>query len=182
MALIDIILIIAFFIGTFKGLKNGLFVEFSSFIGLLVGLWCALKFSDVTRNFFGDHLSSNAKVAYILAFIITFLAVVIGISLLAKVLTKIADFSGMGILNNIGGAMFGFLRSLLIMSVLLNIFEKVNFTNVFASEESLQKSVLYRPVKAIGHVVYPFLSSELHEIKIKLPEQNQNPEKKSDKE
>ncbi|WP_290843622.1 CvpA family protein [Flavobacterium sp.] len=174
MVLIDIILIIAFFIGTFKGLKNGLFVEFSSFIGLLVGLWVALKFSDVTRDFLGEHLGSNPKYSYFFAFIITFIAVVVGISILAKVLTKIADFSGIGILNNIGGALFGFARSLLIMSVLLNIFDKVNFTNILASQESLEKSILYRPVKAIGHVVYPFLSTELHDIKIQLP----NPEEK----
>lgn len=171
MAFLDILLIIFFFIGTFKGIKNGLFVEFASFVGLLVGLWVALKFSGVTRDFFGNHLGTNPKTAYIFAFIITFLAVVVGISLLAKVLTKIADFSGLGIFNAIGGGLFGFIRMLLLMSVLLNIFDKVNIMDAFASQETLNKSVLYRPVKASAEIVYPFLKEELHEIRIKLPEQ-----------
>jgi membrane protein required for colicin V production len=171
-AFLDIILILFLFIGTFKGLKNGLFVEFSSFIGLLVGLWVALKFSDITRDFLGDHLGTNPKMAYFFAFVITFAAIVIGIRFMAKALTKVADFSGMGILNNIGGGLFGFARALLIMSVLLSIFEKVNFTNAFASPETLEKSVLYQPVKALAHVVYPFLSHEVQELRIDLSKQD----------
>lgn len=170
MAFLDIILILLLFIGTFKGMKNGLFVEFASLVGLLIGLWVALKFSDVTRDFFGNHLGSNPKTAYIFAFIITFLAVVVGISLLAKVLTKIADFSGLGIFNAIGGGLFGFIRTLLVMSVLLNIFEKINFMQMLASKETLDKSILYRPLKASAEIVYPFLKEELHEIRIKMPE------------
>lgn len=166
MAFLDILLIVALLIGVLNGMKNGLFVEFSSFIGLLVGLWAALKFSGWTRDFLGEHLGSNPKTAYIFAFVITFIAVVAGIRVMATVLTKVANFSGLGIFNTIGGGIFGFVRSLLILSVLLNIFEKVNFTNSFASEETLQKSLLYGPTKAFGEIIYPFLKEELHNIRI----------------
>ena len=166
MAFIDILLIIILFIGTFKGLRNGLFVEFASLIGIFLGIWVALKFSDVTRDFFGDKLSSNSNTAYIFAFIITMLAVVIAISVLAKVLTKVADFSGIGIFNSIGGALFGFIRMALVLSVLLNIFDKVNIMETFASKETLEKSKIYRPLKASSEIVYPFLKERLHEIRI----------------
>ena len=99
-------IIVIFLIGTFKGVRKGLFVEFASFIGLLIGLWVALKFSDVTRDFLGAHLGSNPKTAYFFAFVITFAAVVLGVALMAKVLTKLADFSGIGIFNAIGGGLF----------------------------------------------------------------------------
>lgn len=166
MTLIDIFLVVFLLIGVINGVKNGLFVEFSSLIGLLIGLYAALKFSDFTRDYLGEHLGSNPRTSYIFAFIITFITVVAGIAILARVLTKIADFSGLGIFNTIGGAMFGFVRALLILSVLLNIFEKVNVTNAFASPETLDKSALYRPVKASAEIVYPFLREELHNIRI----------------
>ncbi|WP_290837840.1 CvpA family protein [Flavobacterium sp.] len=166
MATIDIFLVLFLFIGVFNGMRNGLFVEFSSFVGLLIGLWAALRFSEFTRDFLGEHLGSNPKTAYIFAFIITFIAVVAGISVLAKLLTKVADFSGLGIFNKIGGGMFGFVRALLILSVLLNIFEKVNFMDSFASPETIANSKLYGPTKAFGEVIYPFLKEELHNIRI----------------
>ena len=166
MAWLDIILITILFIGTFKGLKNGLFVELASLIGIFLGLWVALKFSGVTRDFLGDHLGTNPKTAYVFAFIITLVCVVAGISLLAKVLTKIADFSGIGIFNSIGGALFGFIRMALVLSVMLNIFDKVNIMEVFASKETLDKSVIYRPLKASAEIFYPFLKEELHQIHI----------------
>lgn len=165
---IDIFLAIFLLIGVINGMKNGLFVEFSSLIGLLIGLYAALKFSDFTMGFLGEHLGSNPKTAYMLAFVITFIAVVAGIAVLARVLTKIADFSGLGVFNRIGGAMFGFVRALLILSVLLHIFEKVNVLNSFASEESVSKSKLYHPVKASAEIVYPFLREELREIQLQV--------------
>ncbi|MBD3582057.1 CvpA family protein [Flavobacterium selenitireducens] len=168
MAFIDILLIIFLFIGTFKGLRNGLFVELASLIGIFLGLWVALKFSNVTRDFFGQHLGSNPKTAYVIAFIITMVAVVVAISLMAKVLTKVADFSGIGIFNSIGGALFGFIRMALVLSVLLNIFDKVNIMETFASRETLDKSKVYGPLKASAEIVYPFLKEELHEIRIDL--------------
>lgn len=168
MAFLDILLIIFLFIGTFKGLRNGLFVELASLIGIFLGIWVALKFSDVTRDFFGDHLGSNPKAAYVIAFIITMVAVVVAISLMAKVLTKVADFSGIGIFNSIGGALFGFIRMALVLSVLLNIFDKVNIMETFASQETLDNSKIYGPLKASAEIVYPFLKEELHEIRIDL--------------
>lgn len=168
MAFLDILLLILLFIGTFKGLKNGLFVELASLVGIFLGLWVALKFSNATRDYFGEDLGSNPKTAYIFAFIITFLIVVIGISIMAKVMTKVADFSGIGIFNSIGGALFGFIRTALILSVLLHIFDKANIINTFASEQTLENSRIYGPLKASAEIVYPFLREELHEIKIDL--------------
>ena len=46
MVFIDIVFAILLGFAVYKGFKNGFFVEVASFVGLLVGIYFALKFSN----------------------------------------------------------------------------------------------------------------------------------------
>lgn len=154
---LDILLLCFLGFGVFNGLRKRLFVELASLVSLLLGIYIAIKFSGVVGHFFDGHLPEDPKTAAITAFIITFLAVVIGITLLAKVLTKIADFSGLGLLNRILGGFFGLLRMVLMLSVLLTFFVKINFNNTFASKETLDKSMFFNPIVKVSNIIFPTL-------------------------
>src|SRR5690606_41924175 len=107
----------------------------ASFISLLAGIFVAIKFSSFTAGFLRDSLSKEWEHIEIIAFAITFVAVVIGITLLAKIFTKIADFSGLGWINKILGGVFGLLKIVLILSVFLHFFEKINENNALVRSE-----------------------------------------------
>ena len=77
----------------FTGLKNGLFVEIASFGSLLIGIFVAIKFSHLVRLALEDIIKINPKYIEIIAFAVTFLLVVVGIYLLAKFFTSVANFS-----------------------------------------------------------------------------------------
>ena len=111
---IDLILGGLLLYGFIKGLWKGLFIELASLVSLLLGIYLAVKFSGFVSGMFDGQLPDDPKTAAIAAFIITFLAVVIGITLLAKAFTKIADFSGLGLLNRILGGMFVALLAIII--------------------------------------------------------------------
>ena len=87
MSYIDIILGSLLVFGLIRGVKNGLFVELASLISFFIGVYIAVKFSYLVGGFIGD--SKSAKV---FAFVITLIAVVVGIHLLAKLFSKIASF------------------------------------------------------------------------------------------
>lgn len=154
---LDIILLCLLGYGVFNGLRKGLFVELASLVSLLLGIYIAIKFSGAVGRFFDGSLPEDPKTAAITAFIITFIAVVVGITLLAKILTKIADFSGLGLLNRILGGFFGLLRMILLLSVLLTFFVKINFNNTFASKETLDKSVFFNPILKVSNMIFPTL-------------------------
>ena len=108
MGIIDIFLGIILGYGTYKGLKNGLFVEIASLISFIVGIYIAVKFSNfVAIAIGGDDPSKSIKVV---AFVITLIAVIIGIHFLAKLLSGFASAIFLGWLNKIGGAIFGTLK------------------------------------------------------------------------
>ena len=156
---LDIILGIILVIAFFDGMKNGLFVEFASLVSLILGIYFAIKFSFFARGILSGFMHWNPKTVYVVAFIITFLVVISAVSFLAKFLTKIADFAYLGVINKLGGGFFRLLKAIVIVSIFLNLFEKINFTNLFAKKQTLDKSLLYRPIQKTAGLIYPSIET-----------------------
>ena len=167
MSFLDIVLGVILVVGLFKGIKNGLFVELASLISLILGIYIAIKFSFLARVMLSEFVHWNPKTIQIVAFIITFLLVVIGISIMAKVLTSVADFAQLGVINKLGGGFFRLLKTILIVSIFLNLFEKINFNNTFAKKETLDKSIFYRPIQQTAGFIYPSIEKWYEDLKKK---------------
>lgn len=156
MATLDIILAVFLCFGLVKGVKNGFFVELASLVSMLVGIFMSIKFSYLMKGLLEDHYPSwNPKVVQVAAFALTFVLVIVAISMLAKVFTSMANFASLGIFNKILGGFFGLLKTVLMLSILLNLFQKINSTEVFLSKESQGKSVLFHPVREVSKAIYP---------------------------
>lgn len=161
---IDIVLGGLLLYGLIKGLWKGLFSELASLVSLLVGIYVAIKFSGLVGKMLEGHVD-NPKYISIAAFAITFIAVVVGIILLAKVFTKLADFSGLGLINRILGGFFGFLKMVLILSVSLNFFLKLNSNNAFAEKKTLDDSLFFYPMLKVSNTIFPVLEEWFKEYK-----------------
>jgi membrane protein required for colicin V production len=93
--------------------------------------------------------------------------VVIGISFLAKILTKIVHFAYLGWINKLGGSFFRLLKTILILSVFQNLFEKINFNQTFAKKETLEQSLFYTPIQKTAGYIYPSIQKGYDEFKNK---------------
>jgi len=154
MAIVDIILGILLFWGLWKGLKNGLFIEIASIIALIAGIYGAIHFSYIAGDYLSKNMQWDENTMKIASFIITFIAIVILVHIAGKLLTKIADFALLGLLNKIAGALFGALKVAVILGALLVFVERMNNTLNFISEDAKEESILYEPVKEIGAFVF----------------------------
>jgi membrane protein required for colicin V production len=167
MSFLDVILGVLLVLGLFKGIKNGLFVELASLISLILGIYIAIKFSYLAKIMLSGFVHWNPKTIQIFAFLITFLFVVVGISLIAKFLTSVADFAQLGVINKLGGGFFRLLKTILIISIFLNLFEKINFNNTFAKKETLDNSLFYRPIQKTAGFIYPSIEKWYDDLKKK---------------
>lgn len=165
MSFFDIIVAALLAFSLYKGIKNGLFVEVASFISLLLGIYIAIKFSSFIKELIMKHVSWNPNTIQVTAFVLTFILVVIGIYFLAKILTGIADFAFLGLPNKLGGGFFRVLKTILILSIFIALFEKINFNNTFAKKETLDHSIFYNPVKKVAAFVYPSVEKWYGEFK-----------------
>jgi len=165
MSFLDIVLGCLLAISIFKGIRNGLFVELASLFSLILGIYVAIKFSYLAKIMLSGFVHWSPKTIQITAFIITFLVIVVGISLLAKFLTSIVDFAQLGVINNLGGGFFRLLKTILILSIFLNLFEKINFNNTFARKETLEKSLFYRPIQQAAGFIYPSIEKWYEDLR-----------------
>lgn len=157
MSIIDIILGALILFGLIRGAMKGLFVEIASLLALVLGIYGAIHFSYFAAGFLESKVDWNEKTINIVAFAITFVIIVLAISLAGKALTKLADFAALGLLNKLLGGAFGALKIGLILSILLIVFNKLNKTLPFVDKEDLEESVLYEPVKSLAPMIFPTL-------------------------
>lgn len=155
MGVLDIVLAVLILFGLVRGFMKGLFVEVASLLALILGVYGAIHFSNFTADFLQSKTDWNEKPINIVAFAITFVVIVVAIGLAGKALTKLADFAALGILNKILGGVFGALKIGLILSVLLIVFDKMNKTLPFVDEQTIQDSILYKPVKSLAPTIFP---------------------------
>lgn len=157
MGVIDIVLGALILFGLVRGFMKGLFVEVASLIALVAGVYGAIHFSNFASDFLKTKVEWDEKTIAITAFAITFIIIVLAIALAGKALTKLADFVALGIINKFLGAVFGAVKIVLILSIALNIFDKLNSTITFVEEDEINDTVLYKPVKDLVPMVFPNL-------------------------
>lgn len=164
MSIIDIVLGALLLFGLIRGAMKGLFVEVASLVALVLGVYGAIHFSGFAAGFLESKVDWNEKTINIVAFAITFVIIVLAISLAGKALTKLADFAALGIINKLAGGLFGALKIGLILSVLLIVFNKLNNTLPFMEQDDLEDSILYKPVKSLAPMIFPnLIKSEIDE-------------------
>lgn len=154
MSFLDIVLGGLLCYSLYKGIRNGLFVELASLLSLILGIYIAIKFSDVMKNILSG-LHWNPQTIQVIAFVLTFIVVVVGIYLLGKFLTGIADLAFLGWLNSLGGGFFRILKTVLIISVFFTVFEKINYHNYLAKKETLDKSLFFNPIQKVAGFIFP---------------------------
>ena len=165
MEIIDIVLGALILFGLARGFMKGLFVEIASLLALVAGVYGAIHFSSFAADFLQTKTNWNEKTINITAFAITFVIIVLAIGLAGKALTKLADFAALGIINKLLGGIFGALKIALILSVVLNIFDKMNNTITFIDEKNIENSVLYKPVKSLVPIIFPnILTSKKEDV------------------
>ena len=154
MGILDIIIGLLLLYGLYKGIRNGLFVELASLIALVAGLYGAIHFSYIVGEYLSKNMEWNERYVNTASFLITFILIVLVVNMAGKLLTKIADFAMLGLLNKIAGGIFGALKVAVILGALLIFFDRTNNQLGFIRQESIEESKLYMPVKEIGALVF----------------------------
>lgn len=166
MSVVDIILGVILLIAFYTGIKKGLFVALASLIGLIAGVYGAIYFSHFAASYLANSFSWGEQTINLVAFAVTFLAIVFIVSLAGKVLTKIADFAALGLVNKLLGGIFNVLKFVFIISVIfMFINASTSISGLLISEEKKSESILYPPIASIAPLVLPSLLAEVDQFR-----------------
>lgn len=155
MNIFDIIIAALLIFGFVRGIMKGFFVEVASLVALIAGVYGAIHFSYFIGDFLKESVSWSEEYISLAAFAGTFIAIIIVISFLGRILTKLANFASLGIINKILGGVFGTLKIGLILSVVFIFFGKINDSIPFIEKKTLEESILYQPLKKVAPAIFP---------------------------
>ena len=118
MNLFDIIVIVILGYCLIRGVFRGLVKELSSIVGVFGGFYAAYTYYPVLAKPLSKWIA-NAGYLNILSFLIIFCGVFIIISILGIIINYLLKIVFLGWLDRVSGAMFGAMKGILIVSVLL---------------------------------------------------------------
>ncbi len=164
---IDIILGIILIYAFYRGIRKGLFATLASLIGLIAGVYGAIHFSHFAANLLSKTLQWSPELINLTAFGITFLIILIVVNLAGKILTKIADFATLGLVNTILGGVFNTLKIAFICSVIFMFLNaSTNISGLLITSQKKESSLLYQPVATIAPLLLPNIIKEVDKLQI----------------
>lgn len=168
MNIFDSVIVVILIFAFVRGFMKGFFVEIASLIALIGGIYGAIYFSYFASDLLKEYVEWSENYITLTAFAVTFIAIVVAVSSLGKVFTKMANFVALGLINKLLGGVFALLKSVLILSVLFVFFSRLNGVIRFIEKETLETSVLYAPVKKIVPTLFPNIIEKIEEKKNEL--------------
>lgn len=155
---IDIVLGILLIIAAVRGSIRGFIVEFASLAALILGIWGAIHFSHFTSGFLVNTFHWETEHIGVIAFLVTFVLIIIVVHILGKILTKLVEAMALGFLNHLAGLLFGVFKAALILSILLVFFDRLDEDDHILSAEAKEESRVYEPLKNLVPTLLPFLN------------------------
>lgn len=159
MSTIDIIIAVIIVAAAIWGAFKGFVKQIISIVGLLLGIWCAFKFSAwlaaQTRELLSLTMAQDTLC--IIAFAIIFLVVLILSNLIGKGIEKIIKLSMLGWINRLLGFLFGGVKATILLGLAVYVINYLNKMFNFIPKEVLAGSKGYAFLEQFNSNIFPFL-------------------------
>ncbi len=154
---IDIVFIVLFIWSIYRGYTKGFIIQLATLVGLLLGIYGALKFSDFTASILANRMDINEQTLSILSFALTFLIILVIVILIAKLIEKFTEAIELSLVNKLLGVLLSMLKMAFIISVILVLVNKADNKYNLISNNTKEKSLLYKPLSNFAPIIFPYL-------------------------
>jgi membrane protein required for colicin V production len=154
---LDLIVLICLGYGMVRGLIKGFIVEISGVIALFLGVLGAFKFASTFSHFLSNYIELEPKIIQVVSFLLLFMGIVYGVSLIAKMITKTLQIVALGFLNRLTGGIFGLIKWFVILSALLLAFNQIESMISFVPEAYVNESITYPFFIDLGSLLFEWI-------------------------
>ncbi len=154
---IDLVILALLAFGLIQGFIDGLIIEIAQLAALVLGIWGAIHFSWWTADKLAGWFDIQAAWTGIVSFAVTFIAIVIVVYLVGKILDSILKAVSLGFVIKTLGAVFGVLKTALILSVIFVFLNTINEKRQFLPANTINNSFLYNPIADLVPAIFPLI-------------------------
>ena len=163
MSLIDVILLLPLLWGLIRGLMKGFVISVGSFISLLAGIYVANAYAPLWEVQLAEWFNLPERYLYVLAYVLLFVTVALIGLLLFRLIARFFKALSMAWLDKTLGAILGFFKYALIVSVIVNLVEMVDVHFRIIQPETKVQSIAYIPLQRLTPGVLPYVHFYLDE-------------------
>jgi membrane protein required for colicin V production len=109
-------------------------------------------FSDAVAAWMSDFVKADGDIIAIIAFILTFIGVMVLVRFLGRMISNLVEAICLGLIDKVGGFIFGLFKGALIVSILIMIMNVLGLSYVV--DDVKKDSLLYPQVEEIANVLY----------------------------
>jgi len=160
---LDIVIIIGIIVGILHGLKTGIVKQVISLISLVAAILLSGALASWIYAWFHPFIHDDNSwlshgVQFAIYYVIAFIIIISIFALLANLVDKIINFTPVGIINKLFGAVFGLVMWILCISILLNLIALFDTQSQLISPTVKENSVFYDSVKMIFPTIFPYIT------------------------
>jgi membrane protein required for colicin V production len=144
---LDILISCVLLLLVINGIRKGFILSFATLVALVLGIWVAVHYSGYISGFLVRTFHPSGTWLTVLSYVITFLLVVTGVIILAKLLEKVVKTAGLGLANRLVGGLFGLIKGVLGVSALLFILVTFDPKGNLINQKTREKSFTYKYVE-----------------------------------
>ncbi len=159
LGILDITIVVIIAASAIWGIFKGFVRQFVSIAALVLGIWCAFKFTAYLSNQIKSLLSISIAqdTLHIIMFVAIFIIVMILAHFIGKGIEGIIKLSMLGWLNRLLGFIFGALKAAIILSIAVYIINYINGMFHAIPQEFLDNSKGYAFLEHFYKEFFPFL-------------------------
>lgn len=173
MNILDIILAIPLLWALYRGFRKGLVYMVASLAALILGILGSMKLHPALGALLDGWFEIKPEHLKMIAFAVTFLLIVIAVHLAAFFIDKVIKAVALNFLNRAAGMVFGVLVTAFIISIILQPIDAANQQKEFIAKETVEGSLLFRPLTGFAPAVFPYLKREEFREMLPLPRKDQ---------
>lgn len=142
---IDILILLPLFIGLVRGLMRGLVSELVAILAVILGVVGARLWGAAWSAWLTTQFAWPEPVCDVVAYSLLFLGIAVLLNLVGRGFSKLLRAIHLGWLNRLCGAVFGTLKWMVIVLVLVFLVNRLDQQFHFIKDEVKQQSVTYQP-------------------------------------
>jgi membrane protein required for colicin V production len=158
--MLDIIILLLLAAGAIRGYFTGFIIQSLTLVALFAGILVGIKLNHIVSSYLVHTITISETIAPYVSFTLLFIGVVVLMHLTGMLLTKFVDKSTIGVMNRIGGVLFGIFKFALLASVCFWLIGKIDKKNICFSDKQKEGSKLYHPISKLAPAIFPHIDFE----------------------
>ena len=154
---IDAIILVTLLVAAVLGLRKGFVRQLFGLVALFLGVFCAFHFSSFAAGYIIKWFHPTENLTQILAFIVTFVGVLLLIVFLGRLVEGLLRITALGLFNRILGLVFSVVKNAFILSIVIYLLEMLDALWSFLPREICEESLLYGPLSDWATTLFPYL-------------------------